>query len=55
MYFMPLALRPGDVESAKRLAAELNGRDPFDTWRERSPMTQISRRIESDSKASRTP
>ncbi len=29
--------RTGDVETAKRLAAELNNRFPFDTWRDRSP------------------
>jgi tetratricopeptide (TPR) repeat protein len=29
--------RTGDVETAKRLAAELNARFPFDTWRARSP------------------
>ena len=30
-------LRTGDVETAKRLAAELNARFPFETWRARSP------------------
>ena len=29
--------RTGDVETAKRLAAELNARFPFETWRARSP------------------
>ena len=29
--------RTGDVETAKRLAAELNARFPFDTWRARYP------------------
>jgi tetratricopeptide (TPR) repeat protein len=29
--------RTGDVETAKRLAAELNARFPFDSWRARSP------------------
>jgi len=29
--------RTGDVETAKRLAAELNNRFPFHTWRARSP------------------
>jgi adenylate cyclase len=29
--------RTGDIETAKRLAAELNARYPFDTWRERAP------------------
>ena len=29
--------RTGDVETAKRLVAELNARFPFDTWRGRSP------------------
>jgi adenylate cyclase len=29
--------RTGDVETAKRLAAELNARFPFDTWRSRYP------------------
>ena len=29
--------RIGDVETAKRLAAELNNRFPFYTWRARSP------------------
>jgi adenylate cyclase len=36
--------RTGDVETAKRLAAELNARFPFDTWRARFPDPAASKK-----------
>ena len=45
--------RTGDLDTAKRFAAELNARFPFDTWRAHSPDDPDSRRSGTDSGASR--